>query len=62
MKNFQNQLSLISNDNLASITIYINWKLNVDVDFGAYHFCSTTVAKSRCAKNGQKMVMPNCHQ
>ena len=31
----------ISTDNLAPVTTYINWRLIVDVDFGALHFCGT---------------------
>ena len=39
MNNFRTQINNVSNDNFALITICINWKLNVDVDFGALHFC-----------------------
>ena len=62
MKNFRNQINCVCNENFASVIICINWKLIVEVDFGAYHFCGTTVAKSRCAENGQNMVLPNWHQ
>ena len=41
MKHFRNQINHVCNYNFASITICINWKLNVDVDFGAKHFCGT---------------------
>ena len=55
MKYFQNQIRHVCNDDLASVTIYINWKLIVDVDFGAKHFCSPKDAESRYAQKWQKL-------
>ena len=50
MKNFQNQINCVCNDNYASVIIYFNWKLIVDVDFGAKRYCSPKDAKSRYVK------------
>ena len=36
VKNFQTQMKHISTDDLAPITICINWRLIADVNFGAY--------------------------
>ena len=44
MKNFQTQLSQLCIVNIALVTICINWKLIIDVDFGAQHFCGTISA------------------
>ena len=41
MKNFQNQIIHVCNDNLPPVTTCINWKLIVDVNFGTKHFCET---------------------
>ena len=53
MKNFRTQINDVYNDNFALITICINWKLIVDVDFGAKHFCRPSDTKSKGAKTPQ---------
>ena len=44
MKNFRSQIKHVCNDNFTSITTCINWKLIVDEDFSAFHFCGTIEA------------------
>ena len=61
MKNFQTQLNHVCTINYAKVTLCINWKLIVDVDFGAKHFCRPSDTKSRYVKNAQNLASPNWH-
>ena len=54
MKIFRIQIKHVCDDIFAPVTICINWRMIVDVDFGALHFCSPRDAKSRYVENAQK--------